>query len=330
MNTIKLFEEIQNFAATSADNRYRVISLPELSHKLGCSEEGFPIFFVVSSDNSSMMHNLNAELLSVEYEMLCNIVEGDKNIDNQKFTIITLRSDNEQLQKMFVDVFLMMLNMLPKKPTNIMIASKVENLLSIFSKLKRHPVHKLQGLWAELLLIEQSKDPVTTAKAWHSLPESKYDFTMGRDKVEVKSTSSENRIHRFSLDQLNPSENSRLLVCSIKVRESGKDENGLCVYDLYDSISMKVADNEVRMHVYDVMVETLGSDFYVARKKFFDYSEACDSLALFDHTDIPKIDKADIPDHITEVKFSADLSHLTDARDKGFNREDSSLFYALY
>lgn len=330
MNTTKLFEEIQNFVATSEENRYRVISLPELPHKLGYSEKGFPIFFVVSCDNSSMMHNLNAELLSVEYNMMCNIVERDKNIDNQKFTIITLSSDNEQLQKMFVDVFLMMLNMLPKKPTNIMIASKVENLLSIFSKLKRRPIHKLQGLWAELLLIEQSKDPITTAKAWHSLPDSKYDFTMGRDKVEVKSTSSENRIHRFSLDQLNPSGNSRLLVCSIKVRESGKDENGLCVYDLYDNISIKVADNEVRMHVYNVMIETLGSDFYSARKKFFDYTEACDSFALFEHTDIPKIDKTYIPDHVTEVKFSADLSHLIDARDKGFNREDSSLFYALY
>ena len=126
------------------------------------------------------------------------------------------------------------------------------------------------------------------------------------------------------------SQNSRLLVCSIIVRESGKDENGLSVYDLYDSISAKILDNEVRMHVYDVMAETLGSDFYSARKKYFDYSEACDSLALYEYTDVPKIDKTVIPELVSEVKFSSSLSHLTDARDKGFNREDSSLFYALY
>lgn len=326
----ELFEEIQSFAANSSESRYRVVSLPGLHHKLGCSEEGFPKFFVVASDSGSMMHNLNAELLSVEYNMLCNIVEGKDEIDNQRFTIITLRSDNEQLQKMFVDVFMMMLTMMPQKPTNITIASKIESLLSIFSKLKRKPVHKLQGLWAEMLVIEQSVDPTTTARAWHSQPESKYDFTMGRDKVEVKSTSSENRVHRFSLDQLNPSENSRLLVCSIIVRESAKDANGLSVYDLYDSIAMKITDSEVRMHVYDVMAETLGSDFYVARKKCFDYSEACDTLALYEHTDIPKIEKANIPEHVTDVKFSADLSHLEDARNKGFNRDDSTLFYALY
>ena len=326
----ELFEEIQEFAAISNENRYRVVALPDQLHKLGCSEDGFPKFFLVTSDNTSMMHNLNAELLSVEYNMPCNIVEKDVQIDNQRFTIITLRSDNEQLQKMFVDVFMMMLSMMPKKPSNILIASKIESLLSIFSKLKRKPVHKLQGLWAELLVIERSKDSLTIAKAWHSQPESKYDFTMGRDKVEVKSTSSENRIHRFSLDQLNPSDSSRLLVCSTIVRESSKDENGLSVYDLYDSISMKISDSEVRLHVYDVMMETLGSDFYIARKKYFDYSEACDSLSLFVHTDIPKIEKSCIPELVSEVRFSADLSHLIDARDKGFDREDSSLFYALY
>ena len=330
MNIFTLFEEIHNHGFAGGDNRYRVISLPELPHKLGCSEDGFPIFFVVSDDNCSTMHNLNAELLSVEYNMLCNIVEEEREINNQRFTIITLRSGNERLQQMFVDVFLMMLNMLPKKPANMMIALKVESLLTIFSKLKRPPVHKLQGLWAELFLIEQSKAPVVVAKAWHSQPESKYDFTMGRDKVEVKSTSGEPRIHRFSLDQLNPSENSRLLVCSIKVRESGKDENGLCVYDLYNRISMKVADNEARMHVYDVMLETLGSDFCSAGKRFFDYIEACDSLAFFEHVDIPKISKDSVPELVTDVKFSSDLSGLIDARDKWFNREDSLLFGALY
>lgn len=330
MTASKLFEDMQNYAAVSDESRYRVVSLPGLLHKLSCSEEGFTKFFVVASEGGNMMKNLNAELLSVEYDTLCNIVEGEEHVDSQRFTIITLRSDIEQLQKMFIDVFLMMLRTLPQKPTKIAIASKVESLLSIFSKLKKRPTHKLQGLWAEMLLIEQSPNPTIVAKAWHSTPESKYDFTMGKDKVEVKSTTSENRIHRFALDQLNPTPNSRLLVCSVIVRESAKDENGLSVFDIYDSISHKISSDETRLHVYDVMIATLGSDFYVAQKKYFDYSSACDSLALYESADIPKIDKTNIPEHVTEVKFSADLSHLTDAREKGFNRDDSSLFQALY
>ncbi len=330
MIAAELFRQIQNASEPSSDNRYRVISIPDMLHKLSCSEEGYPKFFVETSGNSTLMHNLNAELLSVEYDMPCNLIEGNQVVDNIRYTIITLQSSEETLQKMFLDVFLMMLRSLPLKPSNPLIASKIENLLSIFAKLRKKPIHKLQGLWAELLVIEQSKEPVTVARAWHSLPESKYDFTMGRDKIEVKSTMNEQRIHRFSNAQLNPLGDSRLLVASVIVRESAKDQNGLSVFDLYDSIAKKITSDSVRMHVYEVIADTLGNEYNNGRKKYFDYSEACDSLAFYEHPDIPKIDPDAIPELVTEVKFSSNLSHLSDVREKGYDRGDSNLFNALY
>lgn len=325
----QLYDQIQSFSERSAENRYHVISLPNLKHKLGVSEEGFPKFFVVTNDNS-LMQNLKAELLSVEYNVLCNIIEGVEVMDNQHFVIITLHSDNEQLQKMFIDVFLMMLNTLPIQPSNIALASKIESLISIFSKLKRRPVHLLQGLWAELLMIEQSKDPTIVARSWHSLANSKYDFNMGGDKIEVKSTQSENRIHHFSLDQLNPSQNSRLLICSIIVRESAQADKGLSVFDLYERIIHNISDEKVRLHVSEVIAETLGSDFYIAQEKYFDYIEACDRLALFNYVDIPKIQKEFVPEHVSEVRFSSDLTHLKDVREEDFDRNNSELYNALY
>lgn len=330
MTAKQLYDCIKNIPKNCEEFRYSVISLEGMPHKIGCSEEGFPKFFVQTSGKVGVMQNLNAELLSVEYGTLCNIIDDKKQIDNAKFTIITLRSDNEQLQKTFVDVFLAMLRTIPLYPTNVMIASKVESLLSIFSKLKKSSCHGLQGLWAELLLIEQSKKSSVVANAWHNSPDAKYDFTMGKDKIEVKSTSSENRIHHFSLDQLNPSESSRLLVCSIIVRESAQDVNGLSVFDLYEKISAKVCSDEIRLHIYSVMMETLGSDFFVAEKKYFDYIAACDSLALFEYADVPRIDKACIPEHISEVKFCVNLEHLNDVRKTVFDREDSVLYNALY
>lgn len=330
MSTVyQLYDTIRRFSETTIENRYHVVSLPGKLHKLGVSEEGFPKFFVVTSDNN-LMQNLNAELLSVEYNVLCNIIEEGNIFDDQHFTIITLRSDNEQLHRMFIDVFLMMLDSLPQKPSNIQIASKVENLLSIFAKLKRRPVHKIQGLWAELLLIDQSKNPTTVARAWHSAPNSKYDFTMGGDKVEVKSTKSENRVHQFSLDQLNPSTNSRLLICSVIVRESAVAEMGLSVFDLYDRIAKKVSESDVRIHISEVIADTLGSDFYSAQQKTFDYIEGCDRLALFDYTNVPKISRDSVPEHISEVRFATDLTHLDDVRVVGYDRSNSDLFNAIY
>lgn len=330
MNTAsQLYNKIKGFSEIPFDNRYHVISLPGLLHKLGVSEEGFPKFFVVTSDNT-IMQNLNAELLSVEYNVVCNLIEDDKIIDDQNFVIITLRSDNEQLQKMFIDVFLMMLESLPEKPSNIALASKIEGLLSIFAKLKHHPIHKLQGLWAELLVIDQSKNPTVVARAWHSSPNSKYDFTLGGDKIEVKSTQSEIRVHHFSLDQLNPSTNSKLLISSVIVRESAQGDKGLSVFNLYDRILQKISDSDVRMHLSEVVADTLGSDFYVAQKKYFDYVEACDRLAYFNYKEIPKIQKEHVPEHVTEVRFSSDLTHLKDIRTTDFDKSESDLFNVLY
>ena len=325
----QLYDNLKTISVTPSESRYRVISLPGLLHKLGMSEEEFPMFFIMTSDNN-IMQNLNAELLSVEYNVLCNIVDGTEILDNQHFSIITLRSENEQLQKMFVDVFLMMLNTLPSQPSNIDVASKIENLISIFSKLKHRPLHLLQGLWGELLMIERSLDPTIVARSWHALPKSKYDFNLGGDKIEVKSTQSENRVHHFSLDQLNPSHNSRLLICSVIVRESAQGDTGLSVFDLYERIVKRITDGEVRMHIYDVIAETLGSDFYNAQKKYFDYIEPIDTLAFFDYLDIPKILKDSIPEHVSEVRFSSDLTHLMDVRNKKYDRSNSELYNALY
>ena len=327
--TCNLYDKIRELSVLPEENRYHVVSLPNKFHKLGISGEGYPKFFVITSDNS-VMQNLNAELLSVEYNVSCSIIEDNIAFDNQSFTIITLRSQNEQLQRVFIDVFLLMLDSLPSKPSNMILASKIENLLSIFAKLKRRPIHKLQGLWAELLLIEQSKEPTIVARSWHASLNAKYDFSLGGDKIEVKSTQSENRIHHFSLDQLNPSINSRLLICSIVVRESAQGEMGFSIFDLYNRIIQRVDDSEVRIHLYEIIADTLGSDFFDAQKKFFDYVEACDSLALYNYVDVPKINKDMVPDHVTEVRFTSNLSFLEDVREGSYNKDNSELFNAVY
>ncbi len=328
-NEYNSFVRICEAAEVASEERYHVCSLQGQLHKLGASGDGYPKFFVVVSDHK-MMQNINAEMLSVEYNMLCNIIEEDVVLDNQCFTIITLRSDNDQLKKIFIEIFTIMLATLPPKPTNIMLAMRVESLISIFAKLKKRPIHELQGLWAELLLIDQSINPLTVAKAWHSDPKSKYDFTMGSDKVEVKSTRSEQRVHRFSLDQLNPTTSSKLLICSIVVRESAKSDGGLSVFDLYEKICLRITDSETRMHLYNVILDTLGNEFFSAQKKFFDYYEACDRLAFYNYEDVPKIESSMVPEHVTGIKFNSDLSHLKDIKETNFTIGNSELYNALF
>ncbi|MBQ6038014.1 MAG: PD-(D/E)XK motif protein [Bacteroidaceae bacterium] len=333
MERSELLEQIKKLKANySEGNEYNVFPIEGMEHKIGVSKEGYPKFFVCTNDSGSSTQNTNLEILSVEYNMLCTFVD-DIGIPLQKhYTIITLRSIDETLQSEFLDIVLMVLKRLPSIPSKREIALEVENLISIFSAMKCPPRKEIQGLWAELLVIERSLSPENLINAWHESPTSKYDFTLGRDKIEVKSTSSEVRKHHFSLDQLNPSVNSRLLIASVIVRESGQCETGLSILDLYDKICERVLSVDARLHLYQVIIETLGADNKKLTNVFFDYVEASDKLKFFDFNDIPGINKDSIMRGVSKIGFDSDLTGIVDVQDSdsSFNVIDSPLFSSLF
>ena len=225
-----------------------------------------------------------------------------------------------------------MLGKIPAIPSKRELAIEVENLISIFSALSKPPRKKVQGLWAELLVIERSLHPETLISAWHSQANAKYDFTMGRDKIEVKSTSGEERIHHFSLDQLNPSPNSRLLIASVIVRESAQGSGGMSVRDIYNKICTKVSANNARLKLYSIMAECIGSDLTKIDSIFFDYVEASDTLAFFDANQVPHVEKNSIQPFVSDVSFSSNLTHLIDISNPQsiFDRSNSPLFKSLF
>jgi hypothetical protein len=329
MKLDKILESFNNSSYFEEGEKFNVLSIEGMKHKVGSSSEGFPKVFVVTKTTKASIHNIIAELITAEYNIQCSLVDDCGEETNTVFSIITLRSTDENLRKIFFDVFTMMLYSLPMVPTDLEIALKIEGLLSIFAALKRKPIHKVQGLWAELLVIERSKKPEIVANAWHNSPEAKFDFVMGADKIEVKSTSSEERKHRFSIDQLNPSPSSKLLVASVIVRESAKDDNGLSINALYDMICKRINSIDIRMHIYSVIINTLGEEYEKANSLYFDYITGKDSLAYYESEDIPKIEKAQIPKFVSGVKFDSNLSYLDDIVKKGLMFDEGSLLGSI-
>lgn len=327
-----LYSQFLDVQTNSAQgDKYNVIAIPGMTHKLGASAEGYPKFFVRTNSSPSTVQNIVREILSVEYSVPCQIKDNDGRTQNDVFSIITLRSSDKPLQSYFIEIFLLMLQKLPLEPSKRDLAIEVENLITIFSALVQPPKKKIQGLWSELLVIERSTSPGELIAAWHTTPTAKYDFTSGRDKIEVKSTSSEDRIHRFSLDQLNPGEHSNLLIASVLVRESGPAADGLSVKGLYQRICERVTDVDSQLKLYTIIANTIGSDIDKMESMYFDYTGACDGLAFFDYHDVPCIAKENVPSAVSEVKFASNLSGLTDVRtsDSGFCLSESSLYKSL-
>lgn len=313
------------------DGRFAVVSIDDLPHKLGASLEGFPMFFVRVNSSVSSVQNIVREILSVEYNVTCRLIDDNGNSQDDSFSIITLRSLDVPLQTYFIEIFTMMLHKMQPIPSNRELSVEVENIIAIFDALTNPPKKKIQGLWAELLIIEQSTQPEILINAWHAVPSAKYDFTLGRDKIEVKSTSSEERVHRFSLDQLNPSQNSRLLIASTVVRESGPAAEGLSAKGLYDKIRERVSAVDSQIRLFTIIAETVGADLAKLENVFFDYTSAVDFLEFYDYHDIPAIAKDHVPSLVTEVKFASNLNGLTDVRkeESPFDMESSPLFRSL-
>ena len=80
------------------------------------------------------------------------------------------------------------------------------------------------------------------------------------------------------------------------------------------------------------MAETIGNDWAKLDNTFFDYTEASDTLAFFDANDVPHIDKGTIPQFVSEVKFTSNLSHLINIQNavSSFDRTNSPLYKSLF
>ena len=68
---IKRFRKITASANSEVVN---VIDIDGLPHKLGLSAKGYPMFFVVTSENQFPTHNIEREFLSVQFDLPCTIV----------------------------------------------------------------------------------------------------------------------------------------------------------------------------------------------------------------------------------------------------------------
>lgn len=314
MDHKRLYQQFDDLKNKDRQEGIPVVNLPWKKHKLGVSIENYPKFFIYTPDRKASAPNIVLKTLAVEYNISCTFKEDDTSDaeEGNRYTIITLMSDERALQLQFIDVVIMILERLGEAPAKQAIAVEMENLISIFAKLRRAPKKTIQGLWAELLVIETSDQPTEMIHAWHSDPASKYDFTKGKDKIEVKSTSAEVRKHTMSVDQLNPSDNSRLLIASAIVRESGPATDALSVDDLRDRICQRVEDTQARMHLYAVIAATIGTDVSKLKNIYFDYVGGRDSLRFYDHTVVPAVKKEDVGKGVSEVKFVSDFTDLPD------------------
>ena len=320
----KVFLELQ--LKDNTPNEYISVESVPFSdyHKIGISFEGFPIFFV-KCNNDVKSIDINLELISVLFSQECNIKEEGGN-SNDIYTIVLLKTLNKDLQQYFTDVFSIILQQIKQIPTESELYSEVRKVIELFSSITKPPLKSIQGLWAELLVIERGLNPEYLINAWHISPTDKYDFNDSKDKLEVKSTAKSRRIHRFSIEQLNNNSGSDLLIASTFVIETG---TGKSILNLRDIIVTKINDITLKLRLNEIIYKTVGNDYEKLGDIFFDYQLAIDSLSYYKVIDIPNININLIPTQVSNVTFDSDLTNVQNILEDDNSFQNSLLFKSL-
>lgn len=322
MNLLEKFRELK--ACPHTEDGFNAMSISETSsHRLGITSEGYPIFFIACS-SSERVSDIRLRLFKVLFNRQCTISDTITGSDIQNtFSIIQLSSLNPDFQKYFLEVVYLLLCRLEDKPTVNVLKAEFSKLLSLFTSVKSISKEVVRGLWAELILIKQSSTPSYLIRSWHVMPEDKFDFNDGIDKVEVKSTNGSKREHTFALEQLKPNKGSRLLIASMFVSQTGV---GKTIFDIMDDISSNISDVDVLFKLREETTQTIGTHIEEVSNMFFDENVSLDSLQFFDYTSIPSINIENVPSEVTGVHFRSDLSDVSPV--DSFD-QDSVLFKSL-
>lgn len=307
------------------EGRYEVETIStQLSHKLGSTTDGRPIFFVECCDVTRQV-DIKLSLFTVMYNRPCDIYDNSTGENYVRtYTVIQLNSDDEEFQKYFLDVIYMILLRLPAKPDTTELDSEIKKIITLFTNAKRPLKSAIRGLFAELVVIDLAKNPKYLLQSWHVHPNDPFDFNDGKDKVEVKSCTKDLRKHTFSLEQLYTTEDSNLVIASIAVLQTGM---GVTIYDLVDSITLKVQDDiNLVIHLRECVASTIGNYFNEVSEYKFDYGVSEESYTIYNSQTVPKIDKTTIPSEITNVHFSVDFTDIIPVESDSY---DSKLIKAL-
>jgi hypothetical protein len=194
---------------------------------------------------------------------------------------------------------------LAERPTLRDLSRAVDGLIQLFQALALPPENSVRGLWAELFLIAHAVDVPTVIKAWQTKKRSLFDFTCGTHVLEVKSTCSGLRQHRFRLDQLLPRAGQFEVVVSILLTQSG---DGVSIVDLWDRLAMVLkGNNENVRRLSEIIARAIGSDWRRCTEAKYDEGKALESMRLYDPRRIPKVG-CDAPPEITDIEFTVDLT----------------------
>lgn len=160
-----------------------------------------------------------------------------------------------------------------------------------------------QGLWGELFVMRRVNGFRFWTPSWHGTVTGIFDFSARRKHIEVKTTLSHRRIHRFSHKQIREPEGERILIASLILT---RDDSGLSLRELINEcrIALRGTPDYLKL---EFAVRHAGMDDVSASGPQFDPADAEKELSWFKATDAPQFRMPE-PEGVSETNYKVDLT----------------------
>lgn len=292
----------------SEGSAFAVVPVPSYeSYFVGKDGNSFACILISSADvgKPSYHHPIRLANLDVQFQLLCSLMkEGEAELEG-RFTVVRCRSMDVETTDYFLSICEALLRILGDRPKATQIASAVNRVASIFQKIRRSPLRPVNGLFGELYFLLRSSDVSKAVAAWRVDSNSRFDFTVGNCRVEVKTASGRRRLHEFSYEQCNPPESTVAVVASLHVEEVS---SGKSIESVMREIESRIsADVDLVLKFHETIAGTLGRSLEDGLSRCFDMRLADSSLRFFSLREISAI-RGVLPRQVSHVKFRSDLS----------------------
>lgn len=261
---------------------------------------------LIKSTSSENMSNI----FSTDFMQLktCSKIFLDNEFIGLYHIVVCLSEDIEVINE-FCKVFDLLILKNPKKMSSEDVLDLFNSIDLIFKTTVEKENKELQiGLYGELITLKYlyKLGYINILEKWHYNFFSKHDIELDKsNRIEIKTTVKEERIHSFKHNQLARKDvNVYVVSCMLEY-----SEEGLSLFDLIAQI-MDICNDYKKINSLQILKKKCGID---SNNKGLTFNEDFSYLKikLFDSRCIPQI-KGEIPETITHISYDVNLTSVNE------------------
>jgi hypothetical protein len=259
---------------------------------------------LVVKTNERASYSFSTNYISLKLSNYCKVVTSNKEFVGYCH-ILKCNTTEVELVKMFILLCLAMGKEMQVEKNSERMIIFFQSLVQLF---KITPAPNLskerQGLWGELFIIKQLSVSKSFTRFWHSETNRKFDFSCGKLRLEVKTTTTNERIHSFSHGQIYREDEIDIVVASLLLQE---EDAGLSLQALIQDVKKDISDDHIQLLKFEKVIRKAGMTNINESGPIFDSGYAMNNISFYNSSNVPKFNQAE-PKGVSNTKYKIDLS----------------------